>query len=307
MIYKTTDLINAIKRNAAFPTSQVRFSNDDFLTFLNEELQLTLVSHLVTMRQDYFVTTVDTALVASQTAYTIPVSAIGWKVESVGYIDSSDVYTKIPMITRDQRSSFSSLSSSSIPSAFYILNNSINLVPDAGSSVSGSLRFDLVRIQNELVMDTTSGNITAVTDTGTDYQMTVGTLPISSGDSCDVISGTNPFNIIARGVTSSILGSVVTVTYSSDFSRAPVLGDYVCKAGTTPIPNIPEDIHPILAQLAVVRVLAATNDIKGIQSQGIVVQNMLNVLKQRASSRVSDAPRKIVPNNYVLNMMRRCY
>ena len=81
--------------------------------------------------------------------------------------------------------------------------------------------------------------------------------------------------------------------------------DYVAEAGKTPYPNIPEDIHPILAQAATVRCLIASKDAKGIQTQGLSLNNMLDRLRKRSSKRVNDAPRKIVPNNYVLNLMRR--
>jgi len=304
MKYNASDLISAMRRNASIPASQVRFSNTDFLTFLNEELQLTIVGELLALRQDYFVTTIDSSLVASQSSYSIPVSAVGWKLEAIGYLDSNSNYTRLPIITRDQRSNYEGITSATAPSAVYLMGNSVVTVPDMGSSVSGSLRFDLVRIQNELVLPTSCGKISSVTDTGTDYQMTVDTVPISDGDTCDVISGSNPFNIIARAVTTSVSGSVITVTYGSDFARAPVANDYVCITGQTPYPNIPEDFHPILAQAGTVRCLIASNDEKGIQTQSVSLGNMIKRMRDRASKRVGDSPKKIVGNNYILNLMR---
>lgn len=305
MKYTSADLITAIKRNSSFPSSQVRFSNDDFLYFLNEELQLTIVGELLALRQDYFVTTIDTSLVASQSTYDIPTSAVGWKLEAVGYVDTTGSYSPIPLITRDQRGSYAGLTDGTSPSAVYVMGNTLYTVPDLGSSATGTLRFDLVRIQNQLVMPSTCGKITTVTDDGTDYAMTVDAMPISNGDSCDVISGTNPFNIIARGVTAAVSGSVVTVTYGSDFARVPVANDYVCIAGQTPYPNIPEDFHPILAQSAVMRCLASINDQKGMGTQGPVLANMIDKMRKRASKRIADSPKKVVGNHYVLNMMRR--
>jgi hypothetical protein len=302
--YNSSALISAIKRNASIPSSQVRFSNTDFLKFLNEELQLTIVGELLALRQDYFVTTIDTLLIANQSNYEIPTSAVGWMLESVGYIDTSSNYTRLPIITRDQRANFQALTDATSPSAVYITGNTITTVPDLGTSTTGSLRFDLVRIQNELVLPTTCGEISTVADTGTDYQMTVDTVPIAVGARCDVISGTNPFNIIARNMVGNVLGNVITVTYGTSFARAPIAGDYVCITGQTPYPNIPEDFHAVLAQAATVRCMIASNDEKGIQTQGVSLGNMLKRMRDRASKRVSDAPRKIVGNNYLLSMMR---
>lgn len=304
MKYDSTGLIDAIKRNASIPTSQTRFSNTDFLKYLNEELQLTIVGELLSLRQDYFITTIDTALVASQSTYTIPTAAIGWKLESIGYVDSDGNYSRIPQVTRDQRQNFEFISDSTQPSAVYISGNNVVTVPDMGSNATGSLRFDLVRIQNELVLTTACGKVTSVTDTGTDYQITVDTMPVSDGDTVDIVSGTNPFNIIARGVTASVSGFVATITYGDDFSRAPVANDYLCEAGKTPYPNIPEDYHPVLAQAATIRCLVASNDAKGLQTQSIVLNNMFERMRKRSQKRVNDAPKKIVGNNYLLNLGR---
>lgn len=304
MKYNSSELIEAIKRNASIPTSQTRFSNTDFLKYLNEELQLTIVGELLALREDYFVTTIDTALVASQSTYSIPSVAVGWKLEAVGYLDTDGNYSKLPRVTRDQRQNFEFIADSTQPSAFYILGNDVVLVPDMGTSAVGSLRFELVRIQNELVLPTACGKITSVTDTGTDYQIVVDTMPINSGETVDIVSGTNPFNIIARGVTATVSGFTATITYGSDFSRAPVADDYLCETGFTPYPNIPEDYHPVLAQAATIRCLVASNDAKGIQTQSIVLQNMFSRMQKRSQKRVNDAPKKIVGNNYLLNLGR---
>lgn len=304
MKYDSAELIEAIKRNASIPTSQTRFSNTDFLKYLNEELQLTVVGELLALREDYFVTTIDTALIGSQSTYSIPNVAVGWKLEAVGYLDTDGVYSKLPRITRDQRQNFEFLSTSDIPSAFYILGNDIVLVPEIGTNATGSLRFELVRIQNELVLPTACGKISSVTDTGTDYQLVVDTMPIADGEQVDIVSGTNPFNIIARGVTASVSGFTATITYGTDFSRAPVVNDYLCETGFTPYPNIPEDYHPVLAQAATIRCLVASNDAKGIQTQSVVLTNMFERMRKRSQKRINDAPKKIVGNNYLLNLGR---
>lgn len=380
MIYTTTDLIKAIKRNASIPTSQRRFSDDDFLAFLNEELQITMVKRLLEVRQDYFVTTSDTALVASQSAYSIPSSAVGWKLEEIGYVDTNGNYSKLDKVDRARRDTFLWSATATAPAAYYFENDKINTIPNMGASVSGSIRFSYVPIQNELVLPSSCGKISSVnvdggtitacadngsglirvtvtshgfetgdsctiadvegtteangtftvtyvdadnfdldsstftnaytsggTATGATYEMTVSNIPISSGDNVDVISGTNPFNKIAANVAQATSGLVITVTYGTSFDRAPVAGDYVCPVGKTPIPNIPEDFHPVLAQMAVVRCLISANDSKGLQTASLSLSNMLSTLTTRASSRVNSSPTKIVPNNYVLNLSRGLY
>lgn len=300
MRYTSDEIITAVKRNASIPTSQKKFRTSDFLAFMNEELQLTIVGELLSLREDYFITSSTTALVASQDAYSIPTAAVGWKLEAIWHVDSEGTHSKLVRISSGQRHMYEGLADASAPVAYYFTGAGIQVVPSVGSTVSGSIKFDYVRLQNEVVSVSSTGLITTVVDTGTDYQITVDSVP-STTEGVDIISGVNPFGVIARAQSASVVGSVVTVA-SADFERAPVAGDYVATTGETPIPYIPEDYHPILAQAVTIRCLA--NDPKMLQTQGAVLGNMLERMRNRSSRRVNTAPRKIVSNSALLNMMR---
>ena len=299
MRYTSDDIITAVKRNASIPTSQKKFQNADFLAWMNEELQLTIVGELLSLREDYFVTSSTTALVANQDDYAIPSAAVGWKLEGVWYVDSAGEENKLSRVSRSQRDMYTS-SDGSAPAAFYFNGDNITVIPGIGSSASGSLKFDYVRIQNELVLEGSCGLISSVAIAGTDYQITVSSVP-STTNGADVISGVNPFGIIARASTATVAGSVITCAIA-DFDRVPVAGDFVAANGETPIPNIPEDYHPILAQALTMRCL--TNDQAMLQTQGMVLGNMLERMRKRSLRRVNNSPRKIVSRNSILNRMR---
>jgi hypothetical protein len=302
MIYTSDDLIEAIKRNAGMPTSQRKFSPSDFLAFLNEELNLTVVSRLISLQQDYFIESETTALLASTSEYDFPSRAIGWKIEAVYYVDSSSALTKLPRIIRTNQGAYSNYQTSESPTAFYVEGTKLKLVPDVSASPSGSLKVDFIRIQNELVKTTSCGLISTVAVVVNDYQMTVNATP-STSLGVDVISGTNPFNIIARASTATTgVGTVSCAT--ADFERAPVAGDWVCATGTTPIANIPEDFHPVLAQAATIRCLITSNDAKGIQTAQMSLASMINSMMDRGKDRVEGSPQKLVPSNRILNLMR---
>lgn len=300
MRYTSDDIITAVKRNASIPTSQKKYQTSDFLAFTNEELQLTIVGELLSLREDYFVTSTSSALVANKDNYAYPTTAVGWKLEAVWYIDSENHHNKMSRIERSQRHMYEGLDDGSSPVAYYFDGAEISVVPGVGSTVTGSIKFDHVRIQNRVVSVSSTGLVSTVVVAGTDYQITVDSVP-STSLGIDVISGTNPFGVIARGQTAAVAGSVITVA-SADFERAPVAGDYVCTTGETPIPNIPEDYHPILAQAVTLRCLG--NDIQMLQTQGTVFQNMIQRMRDRSSRRVSNSPRKIVASSHLLNMMR---
>jgi hypothetical protein len=295
-------LISAIKRNASIPTSQSKFNDTDFLAFLNEELQITMVGELISLNEDYFIMKVDTALVASQTEYDLPTTAIGWKLEEVGYLDSSSNYSRLTRINRSQRDMYDVMTDSSSPNAYYLEGNKIVLVPDMTSSATGSLRISYVRLQNDIVKTNSCGLISNVAVVGATYQLTVDSVPVTSAG-VDIISGTNPFSVLARGLTAAVGGLVITVT-STGFERAPVAGDYIAPVNKTPIPNIPEDYHPALAQMAVIRCLISMNDAKGLQTAQLSLANMMGNIRRRSADRVKASPKKIVSRSHILNLIR---
>ena len=377
MGYNSDQLINAIKRNGMFPSSQKKFTNSDYLKFLNEELKLTLINELMKLQEGYLITHYDTDLVASTSEYDIPNIAVGWVLDDIGYIDDNDNYMPLPRYDEHIYREYETTTSAS-PSGIYVENYSVKTIPQMSSSASGSLRFHFVRLQNELVETSSCGEISLVTDTtasvnvstcadngsgeirvttasdhiantgdtvvvaavtGTTeangtwtctridathldlddseyanayvaggtvtydvYQCTVDTLP-NYASGVDFISGTNPYNIFVRDIEATSAGLILTVT-QDQLERTPIIGDWVCSTGETVYPNIPDDYHHILPQLALIRCLGAINDQKGIQSAQLILANMIDQMKTRSANRIKSAPRKIIGKSYILNSMR---
>lgn len=302
MKYTSDQLITTIKRNSLIPTGNKKFLDADLLAFLNEELQVTITSELSSFQEEYFVTYQDIPLVANTSNYQIPITAIGWALRDIGYVTSSGEYRTLPRVGIDQLDLYSGLATTGEPRALYLRDAELVAVPSMGDSVSGSIRVYFEKILNELVLTSSCGLITNVVSAGTDYIITVSALP-SYTSGVEVISATNPFGIIASFTSATPVGFNFTLAQSS-FSRVPVVGDYVAPYGKTPIPHIPEDMHPILAQAATLRVLEANGDAKNLQNAYVTYQRMVQSMKQRSSSRIKGAPKKLISRNYILNSMR---
>jgi hypothetical protein len=86
-----------------------------------------------------------------------------------------------------------------------------------------------------------------------------------------------------------------------------VAGDYVCAAGETPIPNIPEDVHPALAAAATMRAHIASENQKGLQLSSMAFSQKMKYLEDRAAQRVTNSPQKIVPRDHLLSSIRGGY
>lgn len=84
-----------------------------------------------------------------------------------------------------------------------------------------------------------------------------------------------------------------------------IVGDYICLAGESIIPQIPTDLHNVLAERTCARILAAIGDVEGLQATNAKLQEM--EIRQGAiiDSRVVGAPQKILNRNSLLSNFRR--
>lgn len=302
MRYTTDQLIAAVKSNAGIPSSQRRFTNSDIMRFLNEELELTIVARLLELQQDYFVQKENTTLLANTSEYAFPDRAIGWKVNTVGYREGTE-FRKLPRISRSQRGMYSDAGTSSSPSAFYINNDKLVLIPNIGTSPTGSLEIDFVRIQSELVANLATATITSWTLDPAAYAITVSNA-INVDNGVDIIEADNPFSVYVRKSTPiGVVGNIIYLPIA-DLIVEPKAGDYVCPYKQTCIPLIPEDFHPALALAGTIRTQIHMHDTTGAQATASALQNMLNSMISRAVDRVESSPIKLVSKNTILNMMR---
>ncbi len=303
MGYTSEQLISMIKANCQLPVSQNKFSNSNFLSFLNEELRLTITGELADINQEYFVKYTDIPLVASQSDYEIPTTAIGWGMRDVGFVGADGVYNTLNEIQLENIDRARINTESTKPLAFYKQHTDIISIPSISASPeSGSWRIYFEKIQNELILTTSCGRINTILDTGTDYILTLDSLPTTT-NGVDIIGYKNPFNVIADGLTAVVGGFNVTVT-KTGFTKAPVVGDYVAETGKTCYPNIPEDFHGVLAMAASIRVAIASKDEKQKNLLESAMALMLNKLRKRSGNRSKGTVKKINPKNYVLSAMR---
>ena len=89
----------------------------------------------------------------------------------------------------------------------------------------------------------------------------------------------------------SVAGAVISgITVSSDVA----VGDYVCPAGQSPIPQIPYELHPVLMQLTASRVVGRLGDAKGKQLLSEAANNMLKNMIENLKPRIANQPQRIV-------------
>lgn len=293
MSYTTADLISAIKAIGSIPTNQNLFQTADFLRFANHELQINLVPMVMSTREEYFVADKDYDVTSDQASYAIPPRAIAQRLRDVQLIDSSDNVSSLAQLNPSEVSSLSNGDA-----GFYLKAGNVVISPTPSATVD-TLRLVHFRRPNALVETSDCGQITDITG----LQVTVDAAPstFAIDVEIDFIKDNPGFECVEIDQPiASLAGNVLTfTTVPTDLA----VGDWVALAGESPIPQIPAELHPILAQMVAIRCMAAQG--KTTKDAKETLDEMKHAALTILSPRVEGENKKIRNPNSLLNYFRR--
>lgn len=295
------DIIDSVKRRASIPESQVTFVDADFLDIANEEMTIGLVPSILMVHEEYLVYSEDVALVANKTSYPIPYRAIGNRLRDIVYVDSSD--NEYPMVRVNPEDALDNTQypSNSGVRRFKIQGGNIILLNTQSSSLTGSLRFRYYLRPNSLVEMSRGAEIQSIdTDAGV----------ITFTDDCPAHFTTSilfDFNrtkadhrIISFDITATAVATNSITVDPDDLPDDLEVGDYVCKAGETVIPNIPTDLHVVLAHRVATRCLESFGDTEGLQNANAKLQEMEQKTSIVIDNRSESTPQKVINRNSLI-------
>lgn len=295
-------LIELVKKKAAIPiASSATFSNQDLLDFANEEMQMGIVPSVLQLHEEFFLDYTSVPLEANQRHYQIPYRAIGAKLRDLVHRDIGGNFYEMSRISPDEKVFYQYAEGNWESSrAFYIENDSVVLVPGPGNSPNGSLDMGYYVRPNQLVMDNQAAIITAMTVNGSDTVLSLSSAPsaIVDGSVVDFLQ-TRPGHKTRKMDYTMPPGSVnqINKTYTLPTSALPtglVVGDYLAVAETAIIPQVPGELHPVLAQRVVCRCLEAMGDTQGLQNAMAKLADMESRIPSLIDNRAESAPLKAV-------------
>ncbi len=300
--YTADELIKSVKMRASVPTSQNRFKDEDFLRFANEEMALGLVPTILRNHEDYFLISQDVPVVENKSKYSIPYRAIGNKLRELSFVDSNGNIFEMTRIGIADVPFYTKQSSSGIY-AYYASNNEICLVPEQHNSASGcSLRFSYYIRPNSLVLLKNVGIISSIDRNTGILQLSQLPDDFNASLPLDLIQIKSPHKCLSLEITAVSMNSTSkTITLNiADIPDDLVIGDHVTKATESAIPQVPSDMHMILAHRVATRLMEAMGDTEGLQN----ANQKLSELEQQATTlidnRIEDAPQKVVNRHSLL-------
>lgn len=294
----TTKLIKSVRQRSMTSEDTATFTDDNIIEILNEEIDSGLLTVILTLNEEHLVYSEEVSL-NSDKRFPIPYRAIGNKLRDVCIVASDGVY-ELSRVSLERLSDYTNQSNYN-GGLFYIEGNEVVLVEES-ANFGEKLRFYYYLRPNSLVKEKYTGTISNI-DTTTGI-ITLQTFPadFSSLPQMDFISNRSPNKIYKFDVQpSSSNQNTRTVTFDpSDLPKDLKVGDYLCKREETPVPNIPTELHPILAQRAAIHILEAQGDTEGLTNARLKLLQMEQSVSSLIDNRVEGAPQKISPRHSTL-------
>lgn len=290
-------LIESVERRAHVPQSQVTFEPEDYLALANEEVQMGILPSVMQFHEEFFVYTVEIPLVDGQSAYDIPERAIGMKLRTLHLKDSNGSIKEMARIHQEDEAWYMNNSSPNSPRFFYVENNSVVLTPSVSAGAGNKLIMRYFQRPNQLVTKDRIATITQI-DRSTNT-VTVDSIP-------SIFKLSTPMDFLeTRGahrcraidvLPDSDNGGINNSTKTIRFTSLPpglLVGDMIALSGECYIPQIPDELHPVLSQRVVCRCLEAQGDAQGLQLANQKLAEMELKMGNLIDNRSEGNPQKV--------------
>jgi hypothetical protein len=295
------------------PRDQSTFTDEDIIDIMNEELAIHILPMVLRFHEEHYVIDEDISLAADQIRYKIPYRSVGNKLRDVQFIDNAGTQYEMTRVSLEDRPEYQGNYTNNQFLTFYLENDDVVIMQNQISN--GSLRMSYYLRPNNLVDDKRAGTITNIAVGATQTVFTVNDFPqhFNVTTVFDFIQGRSPNKILGFDRTATGTDSVAkTVTFDNDqlltidlFSITPkaltfAVGDMILKEEETIVPQLPAELHPILAQRVAVKMLEALGDTEGMQNASKELEKMEYNAGSLIDNRVEGAAVKISNRHSIL-------
>lgn len=315
--YTNDNLLESVKIRMMVPISQVNFSDSDILLLASEEQELELTPDVMRAREEFYVYVENQPINNSsgQSRYPIPYRAIGGKVRAV-FLTSGSGNTKVRyQVARVDVENITAYDNNYIgyqgSPLYYVENNDLVFLSIANSGFSAdAVEIHFYMRPNELVETSETLTITSINTTTGVISVSQNQIPsaFQSGQEIDFIQAkpgykTKGYDIDIVSLTPNVpvtLQKTITID-PSDIPDTLEVGDYIAMAGQTPVPQLPQDLQPMLAQSTACRLLEAQGDLDNLKSANDKLAKMQKRMFNLIQDRTEGNAKKIVNRNGFLS------
>ncbi len=300
-------MVESVRKRTMVPNDTASFTDDDILDIIDEEMNVQVIDKLLELHGENLTISVDVPRNESG-SYDIPYRAVGNKLRDISLINGERIY-ELSQISIGELSDYTYGDTSFTNlDKFYVQNNKVQMVDQERA-------YEFVRIMyylrpSFLTTSDKAGVVSSITDNG-DGTTTIGMSSVGknfvSGVEYDIVGLKSPnkikaFDLSASALTTGDTGSITFTTSDISSIIADVnLGDFITLAQETPVPNIPTEMHPLLAQAAAIQILESLGDTEALGNAEKRMVKMTEAVQKLIDDRVELAPKKIKPRHGTLN------
>lgn len=316
MAWLADDLLSDVRRSGMLPDSSPSGVADaDILAHANKELQSRLLPLVMSVREEFYVQTAQQSVVANQQGYRIPSRGIGNKLRDVLLLLNDNTIRNLARLAPEQYAEIIT-TTGPYPWAFFLESDSVMLVPTPSTSSACTLQLKYLIRPNFLVKSDATATPTVTTvqantpSTGyTRINHSATGTDLGTSTKRDIVAAKPGFRtlVISATPTSSGNGHVVfnASDVPSDFSTANNAGDYISAEQTSPVVQLPPELHNLLYQRTLCRVLQSIGDIEALQAAEANAVEMERAALGIISNRTEGEPKKVVGR--IIGFPRRRY
>lgn len=285
--YNTEVLIQMIKRACSVPTSQLTYTDPDWVAMATNMLQTMVVPLIMSTREDYFVTFED-VLSPADGYIEFPRDAVGSKMRNVCYISQMDplILINLPRIDLDVVAGVGFFNVTTL-AGFYIQGEYIVLYPNTSVPTNTRIRLYYYRRCMELAAPTQYGQIQSVDSMTNTIVLDFVPFAWAAGTELNAV-GSQP-NFLIKTPLATIT-AVSSPSIILDTVEGIEVGDYISEVGYSAVPQIPVEAMNYLAQLTAVVALEGLGDREGMQAAekvaGVFKENLMTMISQRVDGSV---------------------
>lgn len=296
MGYTWSDAIDRVSLKG-FISANTSLEPAQILELLEDSMRSYVVPFAKAVRDEWFVSTTDyDASTDSNSRIKLP-DSVASTIRTISWLNAG-IYYPLPRI--EPENAFDYQQASSVPLGFMLKGYELVILP--AQSASFTIRCAYMKRPPSAVLEDDAGEIASHVG----LALTLAGVPLAwqsaTPSTVDLINSNSPFSVVSSGVTVvSLVGMVLTV---SGISSALVSNGYwVSDAGTSPYPNIPIELHPLLEQDVICTIYQAQGDkrLKGAMDKKAEFEKML----MKAMAPRTQGSSRVVVNNSAPGMSGR--
>jgi len=259
MAVTVDSFLDEVKRLITVPANQALMNDDQLLLMGDEASQSYVVPLLLSLRQEYFVTSYTQAVTSGVATYNIPTRSVARTLRELKYVESGDRKNNLAQIPIEDTQLWAN--GTGVVTGYHFKGDKIVLV-DVPNVTTASLEIWYYLQPSKLVKLSDAARIASVAGD----VVTVDAVPstFASGVSCDFVQGISGNSNLTMDVAITAVAGTQVTFGAGVVPTDVVAGDYITLAGQTPVVQIPTEGVPYLTTKTCVRILNAIGDFEGM-------------------------------------------